>query len=114
MTSGEISGHRYVLMEPMGHLMVTHQGDISWDMLQTIKNKVWGVSAVAIEVYPPQDMVVNSLNMRHLWRLGNGEFWPDMMGSWTRNPGSADDSLEQRFDAAWAETRLMWQRRGVA
>ena len=40
---------------------------ISWEVLQQIKNDVFGEDVLAVEVYPPQDDVVNRSNMRHLW-----------------------------------------------
>lgn len=63
-----------------GLLSVEHDGTITWDELQELKNEYFGPDAVAIEVYPPHSNVVNSLPMRHLWRLGAGEYWPDLTG----------------------------------
>jgi hypothetical protein len=40
---------------------------ITWDQLQTAKNLIVGSDALAIEVYPPNDRLVNSANVRHLW-----------------------------------------------
>lgn len=42
---------------------------ISWDQLQTIKHQVGLGSRQAIEIYPPDDHVINVANMRHLWIL---------------------------------------------
>lgn len=47
---------------------VEHNGAITWDELQYIKNAVWGEDAAAIEVYPSKADVVNGGNYRHLWR----------------------------------------------
>ena len=90
---------------PLGHLMVEHDGTITWDQLQIVKNEVWGPEARAIEVYPPEDQVVNTGNYRHLWRLGLSDFCPDLLGrlpegnrflpKWT--------GLEGRFREAWRE-----------
>lgn len=62
----------------IGRISVEHDGSISWDMLQKIKDAFAGPEAVAIEIYPPHDRVVNCVNMRHLWLLGDGDWWPDM------------------------------------
>ena len=64
----------------LGLLSVAHDDSLSWDDLQEIKNIVWGREAVAIEVYPPESRRVDSGNWRHLWRLRDGEFWPDLRG----------------------------------
>ncbi len=68
------------LDELRGLLSVEHDGSITWDELQALKNEHFGPDAVAIEVYPPNSNVVNSLPMRHLWKLGAGEYWPDLTG----------------------------------
>lgn len=69
------------LDEPRGLLSIEHNGSISWDELQAIKNEHFGPEAAAIEVYPPDSHVVNSLPMRHLWKLGAGDYWPDLTGT---------------------------------
>ena len=68
------------LDEARGLLSVEHDGSITWDELQALKNKHFGPDAAAIEMYPPDSNVVNSLPMRHLWRLGSGDYWPDLTG----------------------------------
>lgn len=83
-----------------GHLWVEHDGQITWDELQRIKNKVWGRWARAIEAYPAEDAVVNNGNFRHLWLLGARDFCPDLLG---RMPKSA--TLESRCRQAWAEAQ---------
>lgn len=76
-----MTGPRIVLHdERRGLLSVEHDGTITWDELQAIKNEHWGDEAVAIEVYPPESRVVNNVPMRHLWRLGSGDWWPDLAG----------------------------------
>lgn len=98
--------------ELRGLLSVEHDGSITWDELQSIKDQYFGSEAVAIEVYPPNSLVVNSLPMRHLWKLGSKDWWPDLTG---QKP--ADDlSLKERdllmrvemgkidFDDRYAET----------
>ena len=88
--------------EALGHLIVRHDGSITWDQLQSVKNEVWGPDARAVEVYPAQGDVVNAGNMRHLWRLGAGDFCPDLLGHELSNVLD-DDNLEHRHRAAWAE-----------
>lgn len=66
--------------ELRGLLSVEHDGTITWDELQDIKNQYWGPETAAIEVYPPNNLVVNSLPMRHLWKLGETDWWPDLTG----------------------------------
>ncbi|MEN5279272.1 hypothetical protein ABE527_20330 [Brucella sp. TWI432] len=68
------------LDEARGLLSIEHNGSITWDELQALKNEHFGIEAVAIEVYPPNSLVVNSLPMRHLWKLGAGDYWPDLTG----------------------------------
>ncbi len=62
----------------LGLLSVEHDGTLGFDGLQAAKNAVWGREAAAIEVYPPADRLVNNCVMRHLWRLGPDDFWPDL------------------------------------
>ncbi|WP_179947171.1 MULTISPECIES: hypothetical protein [unclassified Brucella] len=69
-----------LLDELRGLLSIEHDGSITWDELQELKNEHFGPDAVAIEVYPPHSHVANSLPMRHLWKLGAGEYWPDLTG----------------------------------
>lgn len=52
-----------------GWLAVEHDGNITWDELQALKNKHMGEDAVAIEVYPKGKEVLNNANVRHLWRF---------------------------------------------
>lgn len=84
----------------LGHLWVEHDGSITWDQLQAIKCAVWGNEARAIEVYPAQSQIVNSKNIRHLWRLGPTDFCPDLLGDF--HPA---DTLEARCHLAWAEAK---------
>lgn len=79
-----------------GLLSVEHDGTITWDDLQAIKNDLFGKEACATEIYPPQSRVVNNLNMRHLWLLGPGDWWPDL-----GHEGELDaNTLRSRFEAA--------------
>jgi hypothetical protein len=42
---------------------------ITWDQLQAVKNEALGPEVRCIEIYPPDDEVVDELNMRHLFVL---------------------------------------------
>lgn len=86
-----------------GLLSVEHDGSITWDELQALKNEHFGSEAAAIEVYPPHSHVVNSLPMRHLWKLGEGDYWPDLTG----NKPVGDLSLRDRDLLLRAELGLL-------
>lgn len=97
ITKREVLGRIVQVDETLGHLWVEHDGHLGWDDLQEIKNAVWGTEARAIEVYPAQASVVNNRQMRHLWRLGRHDFCPDLRGA-----TDTGDSLQARYDRAWA------------
>ena len=97
----QIDGLAVTVDDSIGKLMVAHDGTLGWDHLQAIKNAVWGEGARAIEVYPVQGGVVNSGHFRHLWRLGPGDFCPDLLGHDPSDPDD-DDNLEYRHLSAWA------------
>lgn len=42
---------------------------ITWDELQWLKAEAGFADSWAVEVFPPDDQVVNVANMRHLWVL---------------------------------------------
>lgn len=44
---------------------------ITWDELMAVKNEFLGEEVEAIEIYPPQNEVVNDANIRHLWVVPN-------------------------------------------
>ncbi|MFT6444507.1 MAG: hypothetical protein ACJA1J_000744 [Sulfitobacter pontiacus] len=98
--SDEIRGFKVHVDDLLGLLSVSHPGAISWDDLQYIKNMVWGEQIRAIEIYPAQADVVNSRNMRHLWRLGKHDFCPDLLGN-----DDGQDGIQARHAVAWAEAR---------
>lgn len=102
------AGFPVLLDTQLGHLMVSHDGSITWDQLQAVKNAVWGPEARAIEVYPRQGDLVNSGNWRHLWRLGGGDFAPDLLHHEQGNVFD-DDNLEHRHLAAWAEAEEVFR-----
>lgn len=103
-----VLGRAVLIDQQLGHLMVSHDGNITWDELQAIKTAVWGADARAIEVYPREADVVNSGFFRHLWRLGSGEFCPDLL---QHVPADDEliDGLEDRHLAAWAEAEEVFQ-----
>ncbi|MGH1577690.1 DUF7694 domain-containing protein [Planktotalea sp.] len=94
----EIIGFQVMVDDTLGHLAVTHDGSITWDQLQAIKNAVWGRDARAIEVYPVQADVINNAPLRHLWRLGADDFCPDLLGR-----VEPRQTLEKRFLLAWSK-----------
>lgn len=97
-----VAGFPVVVDDQLGHLMVAHSGSITWDQLQAVKNAVWGPEARAIEVYPRNSDLVNAGPFRHLWRLGEGDFCPDLLSH--KGPEVFDgDNLQHRHLAAWAE-----------
>lgn len=51
---------------------------ITWDELQNLKNKVFGIEAWAFEIYPPESELVNRKNVRHLWQVKNGHNLPNL------------------------------------
>lgn len=40
-----------------------------WDTLQAIKNEALGEDVCVVEVFPPEDCVMNEVNMRHFWAI---------------------------------------------
>lgn len=80
----------------LGLISVEHDGSITWDELQDIKDRLAGSHRVAIEVYPPRKRVVNCAPIRHLWLLGPGDWWPDL-----GREGAPDlSTLRDRYVAA--------------
>jgi len=100
VNEGTLLGFNIVLDKTLGLLSVEHDGTITWDQLQELKNVAFGKEARAIEVYPAQSQLVNSAHWRHLWRLGEHDFCPDLLG----DDGNGD-SLQARHALAWAEAR---------
>lgn len=52
---------------------------ITWDEIQEIKNRVGFKDMCAVEIYPPQEHLVDVANIRHIWILPD---LPDFM--WRR------------------------------
>lgn len=63
-------------------LCIEHDGSATWMELQTVKNIVWGEGVLGVEVYPPQETVVNGnsteFHYRHIWRFPVWMAWPNM------------------------------------
>lgn len=97
-----MDGYDVFVDDVVGHLWVEHDGHVTWDQLQRIKTLTWGKEARAIEVYPAHSQIVNSCNCRHLWRLGQADFAPDLLGD-----AQGQDSLQTRFTNAWAESQTV-------
>lgn len=92
----------------LGLLSVAHDGSIGWEELQAIKDAVWGAECRAIEVYPRRSALVNTGNWRHLWRLGEADFCPDLLGDGNGDIGCAN-RLEARFARAWAKAEAVFR-----
>ena len=56
---------------------------ISWDDLQRLKRECGLGDKCAIEVFPPDDQVVNVANMRHLWIVKSPPF---LWGATNKDP----------------------------
>lgn len=56
---------------------------LSWDRLQTVKDDLGYGDRVGLEVYPPNDLMVNIANIRHMVLLPAGEI-PSYV--WTNSP----------------------------
>lgn len=52
-------------------LEIEHDGNVTWDTMQAIKNDFFGENVTCVEVYPAQSEVINAGNYRHLWRTPN-------------------------------------------
>ena len=108
-----LSGFEVTHDPQLGWLMVSHDGSLTWDQLQAIKNDVWGKAARAIEIYPADGDVVNSGNYRHLWRLGADDFCPDLLGHaptahfLEQGETDLDSPLEERHRRAWLEAEQL-------
>ncbi len=99
-----VLGHKVTVDDALGKLCVEYDCAIGWEDLQKIKDAVWGQDARAIEVYPRAVDVVNNGNYRHLWRLGEGDFCPDLLGCTVPDfRASVNDRLLSRCHAAWSE-----------
>ena len=70
------------------HIEIEHDGKITWAEMQAVKNEHWGDDAVAFEMLPPQEFVINGnsteFHFRHIWRWPENVDWPNMRknGTW--------------------------------
>lgn len=53
---GERHGYEVHVDNGIGHLWVIHDGKITWDQLQAIKNEVWGFDAARSKSIQPRAM----------------------------------------------------------
>lgn len=97
---------RVYVDDRLGLLSVEHDGSIGWDQLQAVKELLWGPQTAAIEMYPPRERVVDNLPMRHLWRLGLDEWWPDL----AREGGAEPTTLRDRYLAAQLDDPINTRR----
>lgn len=44
-----------------------------WRHLQSIKNEIAGPERIAIEIFPPEEFLIDEANQYHLWVLPEGE-----------------------------------------
>lgn len=98
----DVCGYQVTVDDALGKLCVAHDGSMSWDRLQEIKTIVWGPDARAIEVYPRAADVVNNGCFRHLWRLGEDDFCPDLLG-FTAAALHPRNTLETRCWRVWSD-----------
>ena len=70
-----------------------YRDGINWDALQQIKNETMGTDVWAVECYPPQHLVQNVANMRHLWILEE----PPAFG-WKIPTGEPEDDVDATED----------------
>lgn len=68
-----------------------YRDGITWDTLQQIKNETIGPDVWAVECYPPQHLVQNVANMRHLWILDE----PPTFGWKTPTGEPADETTDE-------------------
>jgi hypothetical protein len=92
----------------IGLLSVYHDGNISWDDMQHIKNKVLGPETRAIEVYPAQSNLVNAAMVRHMWKLEDGDKCPDLLGP---PSGGSGPSLYDKLTLAWREAEEVFKEK---
>lgn len=65
---------------------------LSWDLLQWVKGALGYGDREALELYPPDDRLINSANMRHLWMLPAGQCFPFGLDHERRTGGLALDA----------------------
>lgn len=66
-----------------------------WRHFQAIKNEVAGPERLAIEIFPPESMLVDSSNEYHLWVLPEGATVPFLLGGerFVLAPGELEEHL---------------------
>lgn len=63
---------------------------ITWDELQEIKAQAGYRDHTAIEIYPPEDDIVNVASMRHIWVLAPGQMFSFQ---WRKETNECQESL---------------------
>ena len=89
----------------MLHLWIRrHDGAMtnSWADLQRIKNEVVGRDRVAVQVHPPDDELVDSANMAHLWVYPAGHSLPFTLAGRTRAQQKREECSPD--DQTWIKT----------
>lgn len=67
------------------HLRIRRQDGgrhFPWWHLQALKNELLGEEVYAVEVFPPQNDVIDVFNFRHLWEVQDGGTLPNMGRDW--------------------------------
>ena len=79
-----LNGFQIVVRRKDGRKIKNH-----WAVLQDVKNQVYGKGVWAYEVYPPEDMVIDTANAYHLWA-----FPEPLFDTYTREEARALSKLE--------------------
>jgi hypothetical protein len=63
----------------------------TWYEMQHMARMLWGSHAVAVEVFPRSDNLVDTANMRHLWEVPSAIMAPNLAkGTGWAWPGGSD------------------------
>lgn len=85
-------------------LTIEHRGPLTWENVQEIKTRAFGPEAACIEVYPPEQELINNVEMRHLWLLGEDDFYPNLAAEGAmKAPKLRIGELEQWFFEHWGD-----------
>lgn len=57
----------HATIEKRGGMTAGGEKDIPWKVKQEIKNELFGGKRTAIEVFPPEDRLVDACDIYHLW-----------------------------------------------
>lgn len=103
---------------PVEHVAISRlsheKGDIPWAVKQEIKNELFGLNAVAIEVFPAKKHLVDVCDVYHLWVMPKGFSMPFGLHP-TRDPDCP--AIERGYDEI-NEQSIEWnnsdERRRIA